>query len=58
MDPDPATGRLPAPAEAEYPTPAITALALGPACALLLGEGGRVFVHAAPTQGGPVVELR
>lgn len=58
VEPDPATGRLPPPAEAEYPAPAITALHLGPACALVLAEGGRVFVHTAPAQGGPVVELR
>lgn len=57
MEPDAATGMLPPPAEAEYPAD-VTWLSLGPNCALLLGEGGRVFVHDAPAVGGSVVELR
>lgn len=63
VEPEPSTGLLPAPVEAEFPV-AITWLRLNAACALLLGEGGRVFVQPAPAGGlgggggGEVAELR
>ena len=56
-----ATGLLPPPEEAEYPA-AISWLSMNAACALLLGEGGRVFVQPAVSRGGggggDIVELR
>lgn len=55
MHPDPATGLLPPPVQAEFPAD-IRWLGLSAACLLLLGEGGRVFVQ--PQGGaGDVVEL-
>ncbi|KAL4434272.1 hypothetical protein ABPG75_000713 [Micractinium tetrahymenae] len=65
VEAEPSTGLLPAPVEAEFPTP-ITWLRLNASCVLLLGEGGRVFVQPAPGAagsyggggGGEVVELR
>ncbi len=58
LDPSPATGLLPPPAEAEFPT-RICWMRLNASCLLLLGEGGRVFVQLGGAQGGgEVVELR
>jgi hypothetical protein len=56
------TGLLPPPEEAEYPA-TISWVRLSAACALLLGEGGRVFVQPAVSGGdsgggGDIVELR
>lgn len=60
VEPEAASGLLPAPLEAEYPTP-ICWLRINSTCVLILGEGGRVFVQPAPGasgNGGEVVELR
>lgn len=56
---EPSTGLLPLPVEAEFPVP-ITWLRLNALCALLLGEGGRVFVQPTPGVAGvgEVAELR
>ena len=58
LEPNPSTGLLPPPAEAEFPTE-IRWLRLNASCLLLLGEGGRVFVQLGGADGsGEVVELR
>ena len=58
LEPDAATGVLPPPLESDFPSD-INWLRLNEACALLLGDGGRVFVQPAPgAAGGDVVELR